>query len=46
MNLNFTEVDNLGNGDHFDVNGYQSNNYWETANPKVEKKKKVSYDDI
>jgi hypothetical protein len=46
MNLNFTEVDNLGNGDYFDVNGYQSNNYWETANPKVEKKKKVSYDDI
>jgi len=46
MNLNFTEVDNLGNGDNFDVNGYQSNNYWETANPKVEKKKKVSYDDI
>ena len=50
MNLNFTEVDNLGNGEHFDVNGYQSNNYWETANPKVEtqapKKKKVSYDDI
>ena len=36
MNLNFTEVDNLGNGEHFDVNGYQSNNYWETANPKVE----------
>jgi hypothetical protein len=46
MNLNFTEVDNLGNGDNFDVNGYQSNNYWETANPKIEKKKKVSYDDI
>ena len=50
MNLNFTEVDNLGNGDNFDVNGYQSNNYWETANPKVEtqatKKKKVSFDDI
>jgi hypothetical protein len=46
MNLNFTEVDDLGNGDNFDVNGYQSNNYWETANPKVEKKKKVSYDDI
>jgi hypothetical protein len=46
MNLNFTEVDNLGNGDNFDVNGYQSNNYWETANPKIEKNKKVSYDDI
>jgi hypothetical protein len=46
MNLNFTEVDNLGNGDNFDVNEYQSNNYWETANLKVEKKKKVSYDDI
>ena len=46
MNLNFTEVDNLGNGDNFDVNGYQSNNYWETANPKVEKKKKINYDDI
>ena len=46
MNLNFTEVDNLGNGDNFDVNGYQSNNYWETANTKVEKKKKINYDDI
>jgi hypothetical protein len=46
MNLNFTEVDNLGNGDNFDVNGYQSNNYWETANSKVEKKKKINYDDI
>jgi hypothetical protein len=49
MNLNFTEVDNLGNGDNFDVNGYQSNNYWETANPKVETqapKKKINYDDI
>jgi hypothetical protein len=45
MNLNFTEVDNLGNGEHFDVNGYQSNNYWETANSKVEKKK-INYDDI
>jgi hypothetical protein len=42
MNLNFTEVDNLGNGDNFDVNGYQSNNYWETANSKVEKKKKIN----
>ena len=46
MNLNFTEVDNLGNGDNFDVNGYQSNNYWETTNSKVEKNKKISYNDI
>lgn len=46
MNLNFTEVDNLGDGNNFDVNGYQSNNYWETANPKVETKKKINYDDI
>ena len=48
MNLNFTEVNNLGNGDYFDVNDYQSNNnnsYWE--NPKAtEQTKKVSYDDI
>ena len=46
MNINFTEVDNLDNGDNFDVNGYQSNNYWETTNSKVEKNKKISYNDI
>ena len=48
MNLNFTEIDDLANNDNFDVNGYQSNNYWETANNQKPspKKKKVSYDDI
>jgi len=48
MNLNFTEIDDLANNDNFDANGYQSNNYWETANnqTKTPKKKKVSYDDI
>jgi|688.fasta_scaffold153166_1 hypothetical protein len=48
MNLNFTEVDDLANNDKFDVNGYQSNNYWETANNQTPapKKKKINYDDI
>jgi hypothetical protein len=48
MNLNFTEIDDLANNDNFDVNGYQSNNYWETANNQTlaPKKKKINYDDI
>jgi hypothetical protein len=48
MNLNFTEIDDLANNDNFDVNGYQSNNYWETANNQTQapKKKKINYDDI
>ena len=46
MNLNFTEVDDLGNKEPFDVNSYQTNNYWETSNTPVQKKKKISYDDI
>ena len=39
MNLNFTEIDDLGDNDNFDVN------YWENPQPKVEKKK-FNYDDI
>ena len=48
MNLNFTEIDNLGDNDNFDVNGYQTNNYWETSNVKEKdpKKKKINYNDI
>ena len=48
MNLNFTEIDDLGNSDNFDVNGYQTNNYWETSNVKAQdqKKKKINYNDI
>ena len=48
MNLNFTEIDDLGNNDNFDVNGYQTNNYWETSNVKENesKKKKINYNDI
>ena len=48
MNLNFTEIDDLGNNDNFDVNGYQTNNYWETSNVKAPepKKKKINYNDI
>ena len=48
MNLNFTEIDDLGNNDNFDVNGYQTNNYWETSNVKEKdpKKKKINYNDI
>ena len=50
MNLNFTEIDDLGNNDNFDVNGYQTNNYWETSNVNVKaqepKKKKINYNDI
>ena len=48
MNLNFTEIDDLGNNDNFDVNGYQTNNYWETSNVKAseQKKKKINYNDI
>ena len=48
MNLNFTEIDDLGNNDNFDVNGYQTNNYWETTNVKAQepKKKKINYNDI
>ena len=48
MNLNFTEIDDLGNNDNFDVNGYQTNNYWETSNVNVQdpKKKKINYNDI
>jgi hypothetical protein len=43
MNLNFTEIDNLGEQEQqFDVN------YWETTQvkPQETKKKKFSYDDI
>ena len=39
MNLNFTEIDDLGDNDNFDVN------YWEKTQTKVEKKK-FNYDDI
>ncbi len=39
MNLNFTEIDDLGDNDNFDVN------YWEKSQTKVEKKK-FNYDDI
>jgi hypothetical protein len=50
MNLNFTEIDDLGNNDNFEVNGYQTNNYWETSNVNVnvkdQKKKKINYNDI
>jgi hypothetical protein len=50
MNLNFTEIDDLGNNDNFDVNGYKTNNYWETSNVSVNvkdpKKKKINYNDI
>ena len=52
MNLNFTEIDDLGNNDNFEVNGYQTNNYWETSNVNVNvnvkdpKKKKINYNDI
>ena len=48
MNINFTEIDDLGNNDNFDVNGYQTNNYWETSNVKApeQKKKKINYNDI
>ena len=50
MNLNFTEIDDLGDNDSFDVNGYQTNNYWETSNVNVNvkepKKKKINYNDI
>ena len=48
MNINFTEIDDLGDNDNFDVNGYQTNNYWETSNVKEKdsKKKKINYNDI
>jgi hypothetical protein len=48
MNLNFTEIDDLGNNNNFDVNSYQTNNYWETSNVKAQepKKKKINYNDI
>jgi hypothetical protein len=48
MNINFTEIDDLGDNDNFDVNGYQTNNYWETTNVKAQepKKKKINYNDI
>ena len=48
MNLNFTEIDDLGDNDSFDVNGYKTNNYWETSNVKAQepKKKKINYNDI
>lgn len=52
MELNFTELNNLGNetNDNYDGNKYQNinktttENYWERT--KSEKKKKVSFDDI
>ena len=40
MNINFSEIDDLGNNDNFDVNGYQTNNYWETSNVKASEQKK------
>lgn len=48
MNLNFTEINDLGDNDNFDVNGYQTNNYWETSTVKAQepKKKKINYNDI
>ena len=48
MNLNFTEINDLGDNDNFDVNGYKTNNYWETSNVKAQepKKKKINYNDI
>ena len=48
MNINFSEIDDLCNNDNFDVNGYQTNNYWETSNVKAseQKKKKINYNDI
>ena len=48
MNINFSEIDDLGNNDNFDVNDYQTNNYWETSNVNVQdpKKKKINYNDI
>jgi len=48
MNLNFTEINDLGDNDNFDVNGYQTNNYWETSNVKAQepKNKKINYNDI
>ena len=48
MNLNFTEIDDLGDNDNFDVNGYKTNNYWETSTVKAQepKKKKINYNDI
>lgn len=48
MNINFTEIDDLGNNDNFDVNAYQTNNYWDTSNVKAQepKKKKINYNDI
>ena len=48
MNINFSEIDDLGNNDNFDVNGYQTNNYWETSNVKAseQKKTKINYNDI
>jgi hypothetical protein len=41
MNINFSEIDDLDNQNHFDVN------YWETSsNTQTQKKKKINYDDI
>lgn len=42
MNVNFSEIDDLDNQTHFDVN------YWETSttNTQTQKKKKINYDDI
>ena len=52
MNLNFSEMDNLGDN-NFDVDNYQSNNYWESSNTQAQipeqtkvQKKKFNYDDI
>jgi hypothetical protein len=42
MDIHFTEVNDLGNSDFLD----ESQNYWETSHTQVQKKSKMSYDDI
>ena len=54
MELNFTELDNLGNDnfDNFDTKKYESTNnldsikYWENIKKVNKPKKKVTFDDI
>lgn len=48
MNIHFTEVNDLGDGNSVNVNNYQSNNYWETdqSYTQNQQKNKMSYDDI
>jgi hypothetical protein len=45
MNLNFTEIDGLGNNDNFDVNYWEKPPVQSKAESKV-KKNKFNYDDI